>query len=60
MGPTRVLTGGDRDNAGSYVTFVEFSSYEEAMKYSSEKMGAFCDGPPIFHNFDILRVDIPS
>jgi hypothetical protein len=65
MGPTRILVGADRDNAGSYVTVVEFSSYEEAMRNSqdpattefAEKMAALSDGPPVFHNFDIVRVE---
>jgi hypothetical protein len=65
MGPTRVLVCSDRDNAGSYVTLVEFSSYEEAMKNSedpattefAEKMQALSDGPPVFHNLDILNVE---
>ena len=64
MGPARILICADRDNAGSYVTMVEFSSYEEAMKNSqdpatselAEKMAALSDGPPVFHNFDIVRV----
>jgi hypothetical protein len=65
MGPTRVLLGADRDNAGSYVTIVEFSSYEEAMKNSSDpatseyadRMQALADGPPVFHNLDIVRLE---
>jgi hypothetical protein len=65
MGPTRVLVCSDRDNAGSYVTMVEFSSHEEAMKNSedpatseyAEKMAALCDEPPVFHNFHIARVE---
>jgi hypothetical protein len=65
MGPTRILVCSDRDNSGSYVTMVEFSSYEEAMKNSedpatseyAEKMQALSDGPPVFHNLDILHVE---
>jgi hypothetical protein len=65
MGPTRILVGGDRDNAGSYVTVVEFGSYEEAMKNSedpatseyAEKMQALCDGPPVFRNLDVVQVE---
>ncbi|MDQ1615799.1 MAG: hypothetical protein QOJ60_1738 [Actinomycetota bacterium] len=65
MGPTRVLVGSDRDNAGSYVTLVEFASYEEAMTNSkdpatseyAEKMQALSDGPPVFHNLDIVHVE---
>ena len=37
MGPTRVLVTADRNNEGSYVTVVEFSSYEEAMKNSATR-----------------------
>jgi hypothetical protein len=63
MGPTRILVCSDRDDAGSYFTMVEFSSYEEAMKNSedpatseyAEKMQALTDGPPVFHNLDILH-----
>ncbi|MDF2968760.1 MAG: hypothetical protein K0Q93_2538, partial [Nocardioidaceae bacterium] len=36
MGPTRVLVGSDRDNTNSYVTIVEFESYEAAMKNSED------------------------
>lgn len=36
MRPTRVLVCADRDNAGTYVTVVEFSSYEEAMENSKD------------------------
>ena len=65
MGPTRVLVCADRDNAGSYLTMVEFASYEEAMKNNedpattefAERMQALSDGPPVFHNLDIIRVD---
>ena len=68
MGPTRVVVGADRDNAGSYVSLVEFSSYEEAMSNSedpatsefAERMAALCDGPPVFHNLDVLRVESRS
>jgi len=65
MGPKRILVAADRDNEGSYVTIVEFASYEEAMKNSedpatsefAEKMGALCDGPPKFRNLDLTRVE---
>jgi hypothetical protein len=63
MGPSRVIVGSDRDNAGSYVTIVEFESYEAAMKNSddpatsefAEKMAALSDGPPKFTNLDVIR-----
>ncbi|MDQ1401763.1 MAG: hypothetical protein QOG03_79 [Actinomycetota bacterium] len=53
----------DRDNANTYVTIVEFPSYEDAMKNSelpqtaamAEQMAKLCDGPPIFRNLDVVR-----
>jgi hypothetical protein len=54
----------DRDNPGHYFIIVEFDSYEEAMKNSNDpetaryaaEMGALLDGPPTFHNLDVLYV----
>jgi hypothetical protein len=65
MGPRRVLVGADRNNEGSYMTVVEFSSYEEAMKNSAdpatsefaEQMAVLCDGPPTFYDLDVIRVE---
>ncbi len=65
MGPTRILVGADQENAESYMTIVEFSSHEEAKKNSadpataefSERMGALCDGPPTFHNLDVIYAE---
>lgn len=65
MGPSRIVVGADRDNAGSYMTVVEFDSYEDAMKNSAdpatsefaEKMGKLCDGPPTFHNLDVKNIE---
>ena len=59
---TRQLTCQDRDRPGTYVTVVEFPSYEEAMKNSelpetqqlAEKMTKLCDGPPTFRNLDVV------
>jgi hypothetical protein len=64
-GPTRVVTCADRENEGSYLTFVEFASYEEAMKNNedpatseyAERMMALTDGPPTFHNLDIIQAE---
>ena len=64
-GPSRIVVGADRDNAGSYMTIVEFDSHEEAMKNSSdpatsefaEKMGKLCDGPPTFYNLDVKHIE---
>jgi len=65
MGPTRILVGEERDGRGSYMTVVEFESHEAAMKNSAdpatseyaERMAQLCDGPPTFHDLDVLRVD---
>jgi len=54
----------DRDRPGVYVQIVEFPSYEEAMANSqlpataeqAQKLGALCDGPPVFRNLDVRRV----
>jgi hypothetical protein len=62
MGPSRVLLCSDRDDEAKFLTIVEFASYEEAMKNSAdpatsefaERMMALCDGPPVFHNLDVL------
>ncbi len=62
MGPSRVLLCSDREDAVRFLTIVEFTSYEEAMKNSAdpatsefaERMMALCDGPPVFHNLDVL------
>ena len=53
----------DRDNPGKFFIIVEFSSYEEAMKNSNDpettryaqQMMSLLDGPPIFHNLDVLE-----
>ena len=52
----------DRDNPGRYSIIVFFDSYEEAMDNSalpetdalSKKMMGFADGPPTFHNLDVV------
>ncbi|MDQ1625973.1 MAG: hypothetical protein QOJ49_1471, partial [Actinomycetota bacterium] len=49
----------------SYYTMVEFKSYEEAMKNSedpatsefAQRMQELSDGPPVFHNLDVVRVE---
>lgn len=61
----RGILGKSRDADGSYVNIVFFDSYEEAMKNSelpetsafAEKMMALCDGPPTFHNLDVVVDD---
>jgi quinol monooxygenase YgiN len=53
----------DRDHPGHYLTVVEFDSYDSAMENSrrpdtaefSARMAQLCDGPPTFHNLDVLE-----
>jgi hypothetical protein len=53
----------DRDNPGRYFNIVFFDSYESAMENSNnpvtqefaQKMTALADGPPTFHNFDVVE-----
>jgi hypothetical protein len=55
----------DRDRPNTYVRVVEFPSYEEAMTNSglpetsefAENLARLCDGPPVFRNLDVQRVD---
>jgi len=52
----------DRDNPGLYFNVVFFDSYEAAMENSampetdalSKKMMSFADGPPSFHNLEVV------
>lgn len=61
----RIVATADRDNPGTYLTIVEFESYESAMENSNRpetsefaaKMAALCDGPPVFRNLDVLWED---
>ena len=62
-GPTREVTGADRDDPGRYFAIVEFASYEEAMENSNRpetneyaaKLMELCDGPPTFYNLDVVH-----
>jgi hypothetical protein len=62
-GPSHILVGADRDDQGRYLTIVQFPSYEEAMANSADprttefaqQMMALCDGPPTFHNLDLIH-----
>lgn len=53
----------DRDNENTYFLLVEFESYEDAMKNSelpetqalAEDMAKLGDGPPTFHNLDVVE-----
>ncbi|MBB5154043.1 DUF1059 domain-containing protein [Saccharopolyspora phatthalungensis] len=62
---TRAVLAQDHEQPGSYYEFVEFPSYEEAMRNSqlpeidavSRKMRAICDEEPTFHNLDVVRAE---
>ena len=57
----RLLMTVDRDRPNTYLTIVEFESYEAAMENSarpstaeySTKMMQMCEGEPVFRNLDI-------
>jgi quinol monooxygenase YgiN len=61
----RIMATADRDRSGTYLTIVEFESYESAMENSNRpetsdfaaKMAALCDGPPVFRNLDVMWED---
>jgi hypothetical protein len=57
------MTAKSRDEDNRYFTIVEFASYEDAMKNNelpetaelAEGLAALTDGPPTFHNLDVMR-----
>jgi len=57
----RVTVTADRDRPGTYLTIVEFDSYEAAMENSkrpetqqfAEQMSKLGDGPPKFYNLEV-------
>ena len=61
----RSTLAADRDRPNTYVSVVEFPSYEEAMTNSSlpetaefaANLASLCDSPPVFHNLDVQRID---
>ena len=66
--PIRSWQCKDRDADDAYVQIVEFASYEDAMRNSrdpktdamAKRMAALCDGPPTFHNLDLMREETPQ
>lgn len=66
MGPTRITVAADRERPGTYLTIVEFDSYDEAMRNNEHpltaqfaaEMQALADAPPTFRNLDVERVEI--
>jgi quinol monooxygenase YgiN len=65
-GPTRVLILGDKDQPNTYYTVAEFASAEEAEQNNDRpetsafaaKMMELCDGPPTFHNTEVLQTHV--
>jgi hypothetical protein len=61
----RTTITADRDRPDTYVQIVEFPSYEAAMTNSAlpetgefaAKLAQLCDGPPVFRNLEVRRVD---
>ncbi len=59
----RVTMVADRDRPNHYSTIVEFDSYDAAMENNDRsdteefaaKMMKLCDGPPTFHNLDVVQ-----
>lgn len=62
---THAVVMSDRDHPGTYMEYVEFPSYEDAMRNSklpetdkiAREMMELCDEPPVFHNLDVMRED---
>jgi quinol monooxygenase YgiN len=62
---SRAMVCRDRDNAGQFMTIVEFPSYEAAMKNNdlpetaalAGEMQKLAEGPPTFYNLDLERVE---
>ena len=61
----RTTLTADRDRPNTYVQIVEFPSYEDAMANSglpetaefADKLAGLCEGPPMFRNLDVRRVE---
>jgi hypothetical protein len=72
VGPLRITMTADRDRPNTYLSIVEFSSYEDAMRNNDDpltqefaaQMQALADGPPTFRNLDVelteIRMDQPA
>ena len=66
MGPSRATVCAVRGAPGKYLSIIEFPSYEDAMRNSADPatqefaafMASVCDGPPVFHDLDVLQTEI--
>ncbi|GAB3281957.1 DUF1059 domain-containing protein [Parasphingorhabdus pacifica] len=62
---TRAVLTVDHDSPQAYYEFVEFPSYEAAMRNSklpetdalAQRMRSLCDQEPTFHNLDVVRAE---
>ncbi|GAA2817700.1 DUF1059 domain-containing protein [Saccharopolyspora taberi] len=62
---TRAVLTTDHDQPDSFYEFVEFPSYEDAMRNSAlpetdalaQRMRELCEGEPTFHNLDVVRAE---
>lgn len=67
-GPSRITVTADRKRPNHYLTIVEFSSYEQAMRNSEHprtqefaaRMAELCDGPPTFYDLDVVDTYIDT
>jgi quinol monooxygenase YgiN len=65
-GPSRITVVSDRDRENTYLTIVEFESYDVAMANSQKpatsefasRMTEVCDGPPTFYNLDVIASEV--
>lgn len=66
LGPQRIIVTADRDRPNTYLSIVEFASFEEAMANSEDpqttewatRMQSLCDGPPSFRNLDVVMTEV--
>lgn len=62
---TRAVLTEDHEQPDTYYEFVEFPSYDEAVRNShlpetdelSQRMRGLCEGEPTFHNLDVVRAE---
>lgn len=67
-GPLRITVTSDRGVPDRFMTIVEFASYEGAMRNSeapgtqefARRMSELCDGPPVFHDLDVIESVTPG
>lgn len=66
MGPARATVTVERGAPHKHLAILEFASYEDAVRNdedpATQEFAAFmrsaCDGPPVYHDLDVLRTEI--